>query len=165
MPYWRAQCDQIWWISPHWLNFYSVWANFWGCMKYFWQIFNVIGKLTIVESFRIMKNNLAIWSHWHSGTLQCLMSANLFLIWSHCLSIPFSPYWRQWVASVPDRFRRCRPWRWRCTRRGSRTHTASHSSGRGFCWPGKILNEHFITKSSLLRTFQKPNRYTPTKML
>ena len=60
------QCDQIWRIIATLQNLYrfcGVYLLFGKILELLWQILYGIGKFFIHVNGRMLKNNLAIWSH------------------------------------------------------------------------------------------------------
>ena len=57
-------------ISPFWQKFTSLWQIlmvyflFGKMLNLLWQICDIIGLIFIVAHGQILKNNIAIWSHW-----------------------------------------------------------------------------------------------------
>ena len=79
------QCDQSGEISPFWQNlqslgqifkvlgnFLRVYLLFRKLLDRLWQIYYTIGQVFIVVNGQIMKNKLAIWSHWLRQDLRVL---------------------------------------------------------------------------------------------
>ena len=67
-----VQCDQIWQSYASLAESLQYWAIFFGggyllfgkILELLWQILYPIGQISVQVNGQMLKNNLAIWSHW-----------------------------------------------------------------------------------------------------